>query len=566
MEEKKHDAATTPPFKLSRRAFLKATGTVGAGLIVAGCAPPVQPAATPVPPTTAPAADTPTAVPAVITTKQGLAEGKIGGPTGFEGAERYQYGPDDPAGRAMLALQQLPPDKKPETLVVMHPSGAVGHYNVPFPEGAPTAQQIFEEECGIKLDIAGVNENEQFQKIIQDTTTKAGQYDIYSFWGNNRGTLAEAGAFLVLDEFVDQYKPEWDKHYVGGQLTVESYAKYAGKYVCVSFDGDYQSWNYRTDLFEDPKEQADFKAKYGWDLQWPETWEQLDQLAEFFHRPDQNLLGCTDIRNPIWGLTNWVQRYASFANPAQMYFDPETGNALINSEAGIKASQEYADTMAYKSKDALSWGWPEQYANMAAGGTAITCAFPNMPKFLDNPGNPDSQIVGKLRTGLAPGRIVDGKLIRRTVWWPNITLAVSTQTKYPEAAYLFLQWADSPSMFTFMVGNPAGYYDPFQVSDFKDPVVVGSYHEYHVPTMTASIEHSVPPLNLNGASEYETALDNNLQAVISGKKTAEQAMQDAAAEWEKITDRLGRDKQIAAIAAQVSAYSTVTDTPTIQQG
>lgn len=551
---------------LSRRDFLRMAGVVGAGLAAGACAP--QPTAAPTQaPTEAPTMAKVTEAPAVVTpAKAGLAEGKIGGPTGFEGAERYQYGPDDPAGRAILALRDLPADKKPEKLVVMHPSGAVGHYSVPFPEGAPTSQQVFEEETGIKLDIAGVNENEQFQKIIQDTTTKAGQYDIYSFWGNNRGTLAEAGAFLVLDDFVAQYKPEWEKHYVGGQLTVESYAKYAGKYVCVSFDGDYQSWNYRVDLFEDPKEQADFKAKYGWDLQWPETWEQLDQVSEFFHRPDQDLLGCTDIRNPIWGLTNWVQRYASFANPAQMYFDPETAKPLINSDAGVQATQEYADTMQYKSKDALSWGWPEQYANMAAGGTAITCAFPNMPKFLDNAGNPDSKIVGKLRTGLAPGRIIDGKLIRRTVWWPNITLAVSTQTQYPEAAYLFLQWADSPSMFTFMVGNPAGYYDPFQVSDFKDPVVVGSYHEYHVPTMTSSIEHSVPPLNLNGASEYETALDNNVQAVIAGKKTAEQAMADCETEWEEITDRLGRDKQIEAIAAQSAAYSTVVDTPTIQMG
>ena len=559
MEDQKHSQKV-----ITRRDFLRVAGLVGASAAVAACAP--QPTPTPAPtkapppPTAAPA---PTAVPAVVSTKKGLASGMIGGPVGFNGAERYQYAANSPAGRAMEALKALPKEKKPAKLTVMHPSGAVGHWNVPFPEGAPTAQQVFEEETGIKLDIAGVNENEQFQKIIQDTTTKAGQYDVYSFWGNNRGTLAEAGAFLVLDDFVAKHKPEWDKAYVGGQLTVESYAKYAGKYVCVSFDGDYQSWNYRKDLFEDPTEQKNFKAKYGWDLQWPETWEQLDQLAEFFHRPDKNLLGCTDIRNPIWGLTNWIQRYACFTNPAQMYFDPKTGNALINSPAGIKATQEYADTMNFKSKDALTWGWPEQYANMAAGGTAITCAFPNMPKFLDAAGNKDSKIVGKLRTGLAPGRIVDGKLIRRTVWWPNITLAVSTQTKYPEAAYLFLQWADSPSMFTFMVGNPAGYYDPFQVSDFKDPVVVGSYHEYHVPTMTSSIEHSVPPLNLNGASEYETALDNNVQAVIAGKKSAEQAMKDAADEWNKITDRLGREKQVAAIAAQVAAYSTVVDTPKI---
>jgi len=492
-----------------------------------------------------------------------LAAGKIGGPTGFSGCERYQYGPDDPAGRAMEALRSLPANKKPEKLLIMHPGGAVGHYSVPFPEGAPPSGQVFEEECGIKLEILATDENEQFTKIIQDTTTQAGGYDIYSFWGNNRGTLAESGAFLILDDFVQQYKPDWDKYYVGGQAAVESQAKYAGKYVCVSFDGDYQSWNYRIDLFEDPKEQADFKAKYGWDLQWPETWEQLDQLSEFFHRPDQGLLGCTDIRNSIWGLTNWIQRYASFANPAQMYFDPETAKPLINSEAGILATQQYADTMRFKSPDAINWGWPEQYNNFAAGGAAITCAFPNMPKFLDDP-DYEGVVAGKIRTGISPGRIIDGVLIRRSVWWPNITLAVSTQTKYPEAAYLFLQWANSPSMFTWMVGNPAGYYDPFQQSDFVDPVVVASYKPYHIPTLTGVIERSVPPLNLNGASEYETALDTNCHAVIAGQKTAEKAMEDCAAEWEKITDRLGRERQIEVIKAQVSAFSTVKDTPTIQ--
>jgi hypothetical protein len=76
----------------------------------------------------------------------------------------------------------------------------------------------------------------------------------------------------------------------------------------------------------------------------------------------------------------------------------------------------------------------------------------------------------------------------------------------------------------------------------------------------------VPPLNLNGASEYETALDNNLQALIAGQKTVEEAMADAATEWNEITDRLGREKQVEVIAGQVAAYSTVVDTPTIQTG
>ena len=41
-------------------------------------------------------------------------------------------------------------------------------------------------------------------------------------------------------------------------------------------------------------------------------------------------------------------------------------------------------------------------------------------------------------------------------------------------------------------------------------------------------------------------------------------MKDAATEWNKITDRLGRDKQVAAVSAQMAAYSTVVDTAKIK--
>ena len=40
----------------------------------------------------------------------------------------------------------------------------------------------------------------------------------------------------------------------------------------------------------------------------------------FFHRPDKNLLGSTDIRNQGWGYTNWYQRYISMASPNQYLF------------------------------------------------------------------------------------------------------------------------------------------------------------------------------------------------------------------------------------------------------
>ena len=48
---------------------------------------------------------------------------------------------------------------------------------------------------------------------------------------------------------------------------------------------------YRKDLFEDPKEKAAFKAKYGRELEVPQTYSDAKQVAEFFTRPDQGLFG-----------------------------------------------------------------------------------------------------------------------------------------------------------------------------------------------------------------------------------------------------------------------------------
>ena len=50
-------------------------------------------------------------------------------------------------------------------------------------------------------------------------------------------------------------------------------------------------------------------------------------------------------------------------------------------------------------------------------------------------------------------------------------------------------------------------------------------------------------LRIRGTPEYWSALDKSLSAAMGGGKTAQQALDDTAAAWEKITDRLGRDKQ-----------------------
>ena len=492
----------------------------------------------------------------------GLGPGMTGGPTGFPGCERYQYNPDMPEGRAIEGIKALKAaGKAPQKLVFQMSEGAIGQLTKPYPASAPTIKSVWEKETGVEIEIVGVASGNEFTKVMQDISTKAGAYDVYQVEWNRIGDLAEAGGLVNLDEFVAKHKPEWDdpkRGYVGGVQGVTLLNKYNGSYYAVSLDGDFQTWIYRKDLFEDAKERADFKAKYGWDLRFPETWDELDQVASFFHRPEKGLFGCTDLRNQGWGYTNWYQRYCSMGAPDRMLFDA-SAKPQINSPEGIKATKSYVDSLKYHSPDAISWGWPEQYGNMAAAGAAITCAFSNMPKFLDSAANTGSKVTGKLAAALPPGTRANGKLIRRSVLWFNLMAQVSSQSKYPEASYLFLQWLGSSRIFSWMSSNPAGYFDPFQLANFDDRLVEESYHPYQVANIRETIKRAVPTINYQGASAYHKALDENLMAALSGKQSAEEAMQRTEKEWEKVTQRTGQQKIAQAIKASMPAWPTIED-------
>ena len=492
----------------------------------------------------------------------GLAADMIGGPTGFDGAERYQYGADTPEGRAIEAIRSLKSaGKAPKRIVLGLSDGSVGQITKPFPAGAPSIKELWEKETGITLDIIGVPSGQEFTKVMQDVTTKGGAFDIYAVEWNRLGDLAETGGIVNLDEYVSAHKPEWDnpeRGYVGGEKGVSLLNNYRGSTYGVSLDGDFQTWNHRTDLFNDPTEQKSFADKHGYALKPPTTWKEHDEIAAFFHRPDDGLFGCTDLRNQGWGYTNWYQRYVSMAAPNQFLFDDD-GSPLINSEQGILATEEYIKSLAHHSPDAISWGWPEQYGNFANGGAAMTCAFSNLPKFLDNAGNSGSKVTGKIGSHLPPGRVHEEGLVRRTVLWLNLTASVSSQSKHPEACYLLLQWLGSSRIYSWMTANPGGYFDPFQLSNFSDPLVRETYHGYHMDIVRESVRRAVPTINYPGATAFHNALDKNLVASLTGSISASEAMANTEREWKRIARRTGEDKLVEAIKANKDAWPDILD-------
>ena len=496
-------------------------------------------------------------------TANALAAGNIGGPRGFPGAARYQYPANSEEGRAILAAKALrKAGTAPDTLVVQVLNFARPQFENKFPKGATASiKDIWERETGIKIKFVETTPAQEYQTNLRNASTKNGSFDLVTYAITDTGDFAEAGLVRQIDDFVAKHKPSWldPKYgYAGGRATVKLFNQYKGHYYTVGFDNDTQPYVYRWDLFNDPKEKTNFEDKYGEPLVFPTTWEKQAKIAEFFTRPSANppLYGSVERKTPFWGIVNWQERFVCSADPNMFYFNPD-GSANINNEAGIRAAEEHVRSLQWSEPGALSKDWLAQYQLFGAGSGVMGGTFPNVTKLVVPANKQLDKGYGKyLRTDVSPGRMVNGKLVRRPVIFYNICYGVNAfaPKSHHEAAYLFLQWAGGARMYTYLTANPGGYQDPHHTYSLNDPLVVGSYGKEPMEAITQIIPRTAPPIVIRGAAQYTQALDEELQKALTKQQSPTQAIKNTEKRWNQITKRLGTENQVTAIRANFDAW------------
>jgi multiple sugar transport system substrate-binding protein len=161
-----------------------------------------------------------------------------------------------------------------------------------------------------------------------------------------------------------------------------------------------------------------------------------------------------------------------------------------------------------------------------------------------------------LRTDVQPGRMVRGRLVRRVVIHYNISYGVNAfaPKSHHEAAYLFLQWAGGARMYTYLTANPGGYQDPHHKYSMNDPLVIASYGAEPMRALREILDRMAPPITIHGSSQYNQALDEELQKMLTKQQSPEKAMANVEQRWNSITKRLGTAKQAAAIKASYAAF------------
>ncbi len=100
------------------------------------------------------------------------------------------------------------------------------------------------------------------------------------------GGSAENGHYVKLNEFFDSEGISMDDFLPATVYAYSTWPKGSPNYWALPAMGDANGWVYRKDWFSKPELRAEFKGKYGRELDAPETWTEMKDIAEFFQGRD----------------------------------------------------------------------------------------------------------------------------------------------------------------------------------------------------------------------------------------------------------------------------------------
>ncbi|MBY5359856.1 sugar ABC transporter substrate-binding protein [Rhizobium leguminosarum] len=436
----------------------------------------------------------------------------------------------------------------------------------------------WEDYTGAKIswiDLAQADYNPRLQQAIATGTV---DFDILEMGAPFEGDVCGKGLASEM--------PDWVK----AQIDMDDYVDYLkapvgtwdGKTYRISVDGDCHNFNYRADYFTDAdlaKAWKDEGHKGEWGV--PKTWQKVQEVTKFLKGKTiggMEAIGYLDAPK-AWGgfgfyfLGSRATAYAKHPDDKAWLFDVDTMKPRINNPAWVRAIQDVIDALPSESGDQLnadpgttafqqflagtgsmvSW-WGDVGSGARTSDTSVigdTVAFDILPGS-DDVYNSKTGQWDKLPSGPnhAPNMAYLG-------WGVYVMARVDSDEKRKKAAWSAAAHLGGKDLALWMAAYPSGF-QCYRKSQFdtKEWVEAG-YDEAFISNYLASQSNSYNHPNaaieprIPGIFQYYSVAEDELAKVFAGQMTAQAGADAIAAAWEKITDQLGRGKQIALYKASL---------------
>ncbi|MBN9016462.1 MAG: extracellular solute-binding protein [Rhizobiales bacterium] len=440
---------------------------------------------------------------------------------------------------------------------------SVSTQNGPFIASAlKDAAKVWEEKTCGKVNIVEFPFSELYPKFLTAMSQQTGDFDVIGFipaW------VPDFAPYLSTMPAEMQKGPAWDDIH---PVYRERLMMWDGEIKSATMDGDMHLLNYRADLFEDAANKEAFKKKYGYDLAAPTTWPQYYDVAAFFTDPAKGLYGTAEAYKrsgqQFWYFFSHAASYTNNPkNPGSMFFDPETMDAQINNPGWLKALEDYKRGLAYNPPGALNNGSGDVRPLYAGGKVAMNIDWGDSGVLGATKG--ESAIAGNVRTAVLPGSTeiwnyktkswdkFDKPVASPFLAFGGWQLAVPADSKNQAAAWSFVQVATSPEVSAKAIVTANTGVNPYRLSHYTNidnwsSIFTKAEAESYLSAQKASLDSPNVALDLRipGFFNYTEVLEIELSKALAGEEEPQAALDNIAAEWNKITDEFGRDKQLAA--------------------
>ena len=418
------------------------------------------------------------------------------------------------------------------------------------------------------IDLAQADYNPRLQQAIATGTV---DFDVIEMGAPFEGDVCGKGLASEM--------PDWVKT----QIEMDDYVTYLkppvgtwdGKTYRISIDGDCHTFSYRTDVFSDPDLAAAWKAEGG-EGEWgpPRTWQKVQAVTKFLKGKQingQDVFGYLDAAKS-WGgfgfyfLESRATAYAKHPDDKAWLFDADTMKPRVNNPAFVRAIQDVIDALPAEPPDQINadpnttaflqflagtgsmLAWWGDVGSMAR--TSDGSVVGDLVGFDILPGSDD---VYNAKTGqwdtlpsgpnFAPNMAYIG-------WGVYVMARVDGDEKKKKAAWSAAAHLGGKDISLWMSAYPSGY-QPYRNSHFNIPEwVEAGYDEAYITSYLDSNKNSYNHPNaaieprIPGIFQYYSVAEDELQKTFAGQNDAQTGADNIAAAWEKLTDQIGRDKQI----------------------
>jgi multiple sugar transport system substrate-binding protein len=318
----------------------------------------------------------------------------------------------------------------------------------------------FEALTGIKVKFEVADLQAIQTQFFTDQITGSEYYDLVEVISFSSGVFPAQNLVHPYSDFTGNAAlrdPEVDMHddiisEVLNLCCVYDGVQYA---VPTKFVMPFMIW--RKDLVND-EERANFKARYGYDMQLPPSeFQHFYDLAEFYTRKKGDTVAGQVLEKDLYGTLMPFKRHLTvlynfervLLGMGTQYVNEDGTVAIDEGDTAVKALEYYLSMREFSPPGYMEGTWDEEYSEMCNGNLFINWSWTDTTPYLEIPGDCPAS-AGNLGYGPNLG---SGLTQAEAQGW-----YIPKSAQNPDAAFLFVQWLqrrDIQAKTMPMGGNPS---------------------------------------------------------------------------------------------------------------